>query len=258
MQTQLVSLRLFKHFSNTWFCNLGKLAAAGGLVVSSQAVMAEKEAGFSGELSATYLSTSGNSESTNAALGATLDYKPSDSSRWLHSAYAGAQFAEEDNEQSAERYEAGFKTLYNQTPRTYWFGALDFEKDLFSGVDTRYSLTAGVGRHLIDLERHKLDGELGVGIRYLEFADGDDTTDAILRGLLDYSWLISKTSTFNQKVLVEVGNENTYLQSDTSLTLLIAGSVSAKLGYTIKRNSEVPDDVEKTDTYTTVSLLYGF
>jgi putative salt-induced outer membrane protein len=58
--------------------------------------------------------------------------------------------------------------------------------------------------------------------------------------------------------LIESGDENTYSESDTSLTFRIVGNLAAKISYLVKRNSEVPPDIDKTDEITTVSLVYDF
>ena len=63
-----------------------------------------------------------------------------------------------------------------------------------------------------------------------------------------------------------VGSDNTYTESITELKAGIVGNLSMVLGYTYKHNSDVeidtslvpPRPFDKTDTYTTISLEYGF
>jgi putative salt-induced outer membrane protein len=45
------------------------------------------------------------------------------------------------------------------------FGELRGEHDKFSGYDYQISQSIGVGRRLLAAERHKLDGEIGPGLR---------------------------------------------------------------------------------------------
>lgn len=231
-----------------------KFAAA--LMLGGAATMAAAE--VSGELGAGYLSSQGNSDTTTINFDANIDYRPSAASRWKHSVFAGAFYAETDEDRSAERYIAGLKSRFDLTKRDYIFGLIDGEKNSFSGIETRYSGVVGYGRSIIEQPAHILNGEVGIGVRRNEFATGNKETDAVARGVLDYAWKISKTSEFTQVFLLEYGQENTYFQSDTGLTLLIAGDFSTKLGYTIKNNSDVPTGTEKTDRYTSISVVYGF
>lgn len=80
----------------------------------------------------------------------------------------------------------------------------------------------------------------------------------MLDGEVKYQYVISPSATFNQNVQVESGDTNTYSKSETYLKLKINGNLNAKLGYEVKHNSDVPAGVDKTDTMTTVTLVYGF
>jgi len=73
-----------------------------------------------------------------------------------------------------------------------------------------------------------------------------------------YEYKISETAIFNQAILIEDGDENTYTESDTSLKMKIEGNLAAKISYLLKRNSEVPSGTDKSDKITTISLVYAF
>ena len=72
------------------------------------------------------------------------------------------------------------------------------------------------------------------------------------------SWNISKTSHFTQDLSAEIGEDTTVSKSVTALKTQIDGSLAMKISYTIKHTSEVPADIEKTDSETAVTLVYGF
>ena len=75
---------------------------------------------------------------------------------------------------------------------------------------------------------------------------------------LIYAYKISETATFRETALIEVGEDNTFLQSETALSTQINGTLSAKISYLVKHNTDVPADVEETDEIVTISLVYGF
>ena len=63
---------------------------------------------------------------------------------------------------------------------------------------------------------------------------------------------------FDQTFRVEVGSDNTFSESVTSITARLIGALNLVASYTIRNNSDVPLGTEKTDTRTAVSLEYAF
>jgi putative salt-induced outer membrane protein len=211
---------------------------------------------WSGEAAAGYLATSGNAEtsSLNAKFG--LNYL---AGPWKNALLASAVSSSDEGSSTAERYFVGNKLDYGFTERDYVFLALEFEKDLFGGIRQRTSETVGYGRHLLLGPVHKLDAEIGAGVRQTEEQlTGDTHDDVIGRGALTYGWKISDSSAFAQLLKTESGESNTYVESVSELKLTIIGSLAAALSYTVKHNTDVPAGTEKTDTFTAVNLAYGF
>ena len=116
----------------------------------------------------------------------------------------------------------------------------------------------GYGRTLIDREKHKLNGELGGGARQSEAQDGTTNSETIGRGGLYYKWLFSETAEFRQDLTTEVGQDNTFYESVTAIKSRLYGDLALAASYTIRRNTDVPPTIEKTDTYTAISLEYVF
>jgi putative salt-induced outer membrane protein len=57
---------------------------------------------------------------------------------------------------------------------------------------------------------------------------------------------------------LEVGGDNTFSESVTSITARLIGALNLVASYTIRNNSDVPVGTEKTDTRTAISLEYAF
>jgi len=87
---------------------------------------------------------------------------------------------------------------------------------------------------------------------------GEALDEAIIRGALDYQWMISETSEFRQKLLIEQGDDNRYTESTTSLKTTVVGNIAVVLSYVIKSNSDAPIGIEKTDRFTSIALEYAF
>lgn len=221
------------------------------MAMSSTATAGE----WTGEGELGFTSTSGNteSESLNTKLGIGLEHN-----KWKHEAEISVLKSSDSGVDSADRAEFKEKSQYQFGKKTYAYVALRHEEDEFSGFDHQSMISIGLGYPIISEEKHKLDATLGIGYRDTETDLGVEEQESILNGGLKYKYTISKTAAFNQNVYVESGDSNTYSLSETFLKLVVNGNLSAKMGYEVKHNSDVPVGVDKTDTKTTVTLVYGF
>ena len=215
----------------------------------------EPEGPWSGKTTLGYLATSGNTETSTLNAGFEVGYT---TGKWAHLFNAAAVNASDSDVTTAEAYDVGWKSERRLTDHDYLFGRLNWRKDRFGGYDTQFSQTVGYGRRLIDADQHKLNAEIGVGARQSETQLGIKEDDTIFRGGLYYTWLLSETAEFRQDVTVESGDANTYVESVTALAAKVFGDLALVASYTIKNNSDVPALIEKTDTYSALSLEYAF
>lgn len=236
-------------------------AAALAFAVTAQAQDEQQEQpqGWSGTGELGWVSTSGNSDTQtlNAKLALQLDRNA-----WTYKGGLNVLRASEDGDKTAERYEATAKTKYHFDEKSYWFNAFRYEDDRFSGFDYQTTLTTGYGRTLLESDTQKLDTEIGVGARRSKpsatemMPMPESSTDAVLRGGAEYAWQLTDTTKFTNDFLVESGQDNTYAENQAGLSVAINSRFSVKLGYAVRHNSKVPSGTDKTDTVTTVNLVY--
>jgi len=216
---------------------------------------AEPESPWSGKASLGYLSTSGNTDTTSMKGGFEVAYEVN---KWKHKLGGGANSAEDTGVQTAEAYQLAWKTDYSFTETDYVFGLINWNKDLFSGVTEQLSTTAGYGRRVFDTPSHVLNLEIGAGYRDADLSDGTTESGAIVRGGLDYTWYFSENSGFNQKLNVETGSDNTYIESISEVRAKLVGDLAVVLSYTIRDNSNVPAGNVNSDKLSAVSIEYTF
>jgi len=231
------------------FCSLSGATLA-------QAPAAAPPDPFAGSVALGYLATSGNTESTNgnASLKVAWDLD----GPWKHNWTALAINARTNGVTAAEAYAAGYKATRDFSATSYLFASGDWREDAFSGYDKQVTEAVGYGRRLIDTERHLLALEGGVGAKQSDLSTGEELDESIVRGGLDYLVHLTEGSEFNQKLLIEQGDENRYTESTSALKARIVGNLAIVLSYVIKNNSDVPVGIEKTDRFTAISLEYGF
>jgi putative salt-induced outer membrane protein len=211
--------------------HLRSLVFLTSLALAAPLLAAEEEDDpLEGNVKFGYLATTGNTETSSLNTKFETKYIAGD---WHHEALASAINASESKVTTAEAYEAGWKSGWDFTDRDYVFGRLNWRKDRFGPFDTQFSQTVGYGRHIIDTDAHDLEGEVGFGARQSEDQQG-------------------------VKFRVEVGGDNTFSESVTSITARLIGALNLVASYTIRNNSDVPVGTEKTDTRTAISLEYAF
>ena len=238
--------------------SLRSVFVIGFLVLATPLLAADEEqqeSPWSGNVKLGYLATSGNTESSSLNSGFRITYTLD---LWKHEATAAAIQSTEGGDTTAEAFDFGWNSARNITDHDFIFGRLDWRKDRFSSFDQQFSQSIGYGRRLIDSTAHKLNAEIGVGARQSDLADGTDESDTIVTGRLSYNWQISETASFGQTFLVESGGNNTYSESVSNLSASLVGSLALVASYTVKHNSDVLPGTEKTDTFTALSLEYGF
>jgi len=203
-----------------------------------------------------YLSTSGNTDSTNAnaSFKATWDRGRD----WVHNWSALAISARTNGVTTAEAYAAGYKAQRAFGMKAYLFATGDWRQDQFSGYTRQSTEAVGYGRKLVNNDKQTLSVEAGLGRKQQTLINGTDIDEGVVHGGLDYLLHLGETSQFTQKLLLEIGDSNSYTESTSAIKAKIRGNLALVASYVIKSNSDVPVGIEKTDRYTAISLEYSF
>ena len=245
---------------------LSWLACCGFLLCGSayaQDCACEEELGpqgpWSGNFAFGYLASDGNAEATSASVDLGVRY---DQDQWHHAFFGRAFGATTAATTTSENYKLGWKSSYDFTEFNYAFGSLDWIKDRFSSYPQQTFATAGYGRRILSSEKFTLNLEVGAGYRKQKFqvnefvTENQDGAVATLGG--NFLWNISDTATFEQLLTIFASSDNTFTESVTRLRAGLLGNVGLALSYTIRNNSDVAPGLEKTDTYTAISIDYAF
>lgn len=232
---------------------------------------AEPQAGWTGSGELGMALTRGNSrtESLNARLGLAHE-----DARWKNSFGASAlraraevrgDFDGDGTEQaryetSADRYELATSSAYKFNPRNHVSGSARYEHDAFSSYEHQATFAMGYG-YRIEGERTRLVAEAGPGYRRARETDtGTIQRSLIGRGLFDFRHRLTANTDLLNTLLVESGNDNTFVQNDLNLAVAMNAHLALKAGVQARHNSQVDQAAgqRKTDTLTTVNLVYNF
>ena len=84
----------------------------------------------------------------------------------------------------------------------------------------------------------------------------DSDSQAVFRGTLDYDHKFTATTSLVDKFIVEAGSENTFLQNDIALQVKMTSVLALAVGYSVRTNTDPPAGFKKTDSLTTINLVY--
>ncbi|MEM1092136.1 MAG: DUF481 domain-containing protein [Pseudomonadota bacterium] len=225
------------------------------LTLNLAPALAQDEQGWSGKGGLGIVSQRGNAETETVNITGEL---VNNMNQWRHLLGLAVLNSSENDVDTANRFEVYGQSDYKISDTSYWFGSVRYEDDDFSQFENQATLALGYGRELFNNDVHRLNGEVGVGYRRAELrASGETSTDPVLRGKLDYEWVLSDTATLSNNFLVEAGSDNTFAKNITALTADLAGNFGLQLAYEIRHNTDVDDPANNTDFLTTVNLVYS-
>jgi putative salt-induced outer membrane protein len=201
------------------------------------------------------VATSGNTETQTANFGFKVE---NDGERWRHRLRGQALKATDHGETTAERYLLDANSRYKLNERSFLFGNVRYNRDLFSGYVFQVSETGGYGHRWMPTSKLDLEAQGGGGVRQSQEQGGDYRTEGIVRGAVLLRWAFSAQAELQQDITVESSSFNTVTESVTSLKSTIVGNLAMKFSIDVTHNSTVPAGTKKTDTFTSVNLVYNF
>ncbi|MCU4676592.1 DUF481 domain-containing protein [Catenovulum sp. 2E275] len=243
---------------------LSSLACAVFTAHAAEPLTAEVELGV--------IATSGNTESTSlkGKLKITQELENWKNNYQLDTLYKKDEVTVEDdagNDVTEEQTTAqklfvsaqGDYKLNDEHAALFIYGS--YTDDRFSGYDYQSVVAAGYTDQLFTTTNSFLKYDIGPGYTFNETDDGEKNESAIVRLAAEYQYKLSANAKFSQLLSTEAAlesSENTRTKSETSVSANLMGNLSMKAAYTVIHNSEVPANKEKTDTMTSVTLVYIF
>ena len=211
--------------------------------------------GWSGQGEAGGFTSSGNTSVTGISLGLGLTKTTRQA---VHNLRGQFDWQKDLGVVTRERVLAGYEGNFNLTPRLYSLATLSYERDRFSGFNSRYAGSLGLGYRIFTGPRLKLALEAGPALRQTAFTDGLDETSVAGRGGLTARWQITPAVVLTENASVFYESYNTSFASLTALTARINGALSARLSLQVNTESNPPAGRKTSDTTSRATLVYNF
>lgn len=215
---------------------------------------------------------SAHGNSTTESLNGRLDLNYADGSAWKYSGSLSALRAsseynstqddgtiQRDRQTTANRYTFNGNVAYRTDSRGTINTSLRHEEDKFGTFRRQTSLSLSYGNRVVDNDRTKLDLQVGPGYRRAQDTVDNRTEASVIgRGLVDLRVSLSENTELVNKLLVESGEYNTFAQNDLGLSVTMNSHLALKAGWQARHNSDVSDNLKRTDTLTTMNVVYKF
>ena len=253
------------------FSQFCKLAAFAGAMTLALPAHSQDDAnnGWSGEGSLSAGVTTGNTETTDIGLGV-------DVARtfivWTVCVQATADYGETDGDDTKNRIFLGTNLDRQINDRLFGFGQLTYERDEFSGFDSRAFIGGGLGYEVLtgDVTTWTVRGGPGLKIDEIEAVLDTTTVPATILSpaTTEESFGATAQSNFAHQFNDNVAftNDSTAVYADTStqlgniaaITATLTNTLSARVSFEVRHDTDPVDGFEATDTISRVSLVYGF
>ena len=178
---------------------------------------------------------------------------------WKHSLDMSYLRASSNGVESSNRFVGGWQSDYKLNERSFAFGALHYERDQYSGFDYQASASTGLGYKFYDTDKIKLSAQAGLGYRQLkDNVSGETSGNVVFVAGMNYENAITATTKIIDKFHAESGSDNTLLSNYLGVEVKMSDQLALAAGYDVRQNTKPPAGKKKTDTVTTLNLVYAF
>ena len=164
-----------------------------------------------------------------------------------------------ERDTTANRYTAGLKSALKLGEHRQFTTALRYERDDFATYSYQQSASVGYGARIMDGDRTRLDLQIGPGFRRAHHVEDDRTESGMIgRGYIGLKFDLTENTELENTLLVESGTSNTFAQNDLGVSVTMNSHLALKAGWQARHNSDVAPDRKRTDTLTTMNVVYRF
>ena len=235
---------------------LTKQLLTGAITVAAILVSGGARAEWGGKGELGLVLARGNTESETVSAKADLTGK---FEKWQHLVGFSVLQTRSAGVQTGDRYELHGQSDYAITERAYALGSARYDNDQFSPYSYQVVGAVGVGYRFFNADEIHLSVEVGAGYRkskdrLLRTTD----SETIARGALNYDQKLTETTSVYDKLLVESGSSNTYIQNEAGVKVAINSSLALSVGYAVRYNTDVIAPAKHTDELITAALVFSY
>ncbi|MEN0078940.1 MAG: DUF481 domain-containing protein [Pseudomonadota bacterium] len=207
--------------------------------------------------------TSGNTETTDLGLGLNLERQ---TQVWKTSLEAQADFGETDGEETKNRLFFAGQLDRQISDRLYGFGRLSYEIDEFSGFENRAFIGGGLGYEIFSGDVTSWSVEGGPGLKIDEvrasISGGEEIPAETVESFSvfaasNFAHAFNDSVSFTNDTDLIYAEESTQIANIAALTAEMTDTLSARVSFDVRFDTNPPEGFEDTDTATRIALVYS-
>ena len=181
-----------------------------------------------------------------------------DGLKWRQKLSGRIDFQRTAGATTANRFVAAYQPQYKFDPRFYAFGLVQHESDRFLGYSNRETGGTGLGYSAVVRTNLKVDFEGGPALRQTDYVDSPARTSIAGRASVAVRWALGPNLSFTQNAAVYAEGHDTTATSTTALDTKLIGGLKARLSYNIQYERNLLGAIDRLDTISRATLVYGF
>jgi putative salt-induced outer membrane protein YdiY len=160
---------------------------------------------------------------------------------------------------NSDRLALGYQPKFYYTPKTYFFGILDWEQDEPANIDSATRQIVGVGHRFYSNASGFLTVEAGLGNKATDLVFGEDVNGGI--GYLGLNFLnrVTENVTFNFDLRSDFGSDNTFVELGAGVAFKLSEKLALKVSHFSRSNSDLDSGdnplSSNSDSVTTMNLV---
>lgn len=230
------------------------ISIAATIFFTVTAAHSEETAKWTGEGAFSAGNTTGNTETSDYGLALKLGRE---GEVWTHAVEAAADFGKTNGIETQNRLYTAYQLDRKINDKLSAWGRGSWEKDEFSGYNSRSFVGAGLGYIAVDNEQTKWVLSGGSGVKFDDPITGSSETSIAFRAGSRFSHAFNDNVTFSNDTDVISASSSTQLANTTAVTAKLMEKLSARFSFEVRHDTSPPPAIEKTDTATRISLVYA-
>jgi putative salt-induced outer membrane protein YdiY len=205
-----------------------------------------------------YVSTSGNADTTTAKLGGETQFKPGPWTMVARGAFLTSTAVTAGRNQRVDGLLRASRTV---SPRLELFGQMVYLENTFAGIGSSFYPLGGVAYALVEAPPHSWKARVGLGYGQENRLRRPDLSFATADAETAYRWSMSKTSEFRQDATFTSNLSRTRdwrFANTTSVAASLNSLLSLKVQHVLNYLNEPVAGFERVDTVTSAAVVATF
>lgn len=211
--------------------------------------------GWRGSAALTASAASGNTDTGKLQAAGRLTYGIND---WSHTVGLAVEYNEANGVKNEERFFSVYEGNRYFSPEFYAFGVARYEYNGFATNEHDAFIGFGPGYRVINTDTTTWRVQAGPGVRYIEPATGDSTTEGAVLASSRFWYKISDGVSLTNDTDVLGSKENTAATNDFGINFKVSDNLATRISYRTDYNSDPLPGFKSTDNTLGLSLVVGF